>query len=127
MGKALDIPQAQGQYGLHTIQCLNLALFVDADRDSMMRQVQVQSDNTPYLLDKEGIRGELKAVFSTGLESKGMPDTTNRLRGDMRGLGQGAERPMGAALGFALKRFADENNHLFVKDTPGAPGAELFV
>jgi hypothetical protein len=66
---------------------LDLTLLVDAERDGMIQRIQVRSNDIAYLLDKEGITGELKMVLTMWLESERMPDTTDRLSRHMRGAG----------------------------------------
>ena len=49
----LDITQPNGQYGLGAVESLNLALFIDAEHQSVIGWMQIQADNVAHLLDKE--------------------------------------------------------------------------
>src|SRR6202008_4093947 len=78
MSNTLDVPQAHRQHRWGTVQGLNLALFIDAEHQSVIRRVQVEADDVTHLLDKERIGGELKTAGSVGLHAKGLKDAVHR-------------------------------------------------
>lgn len=52
VGDALDIAEPKRQNWLGTFECLNLALFVDAENHRMIRRIEVEPNNVLYLVDK---------------------------------------------------------------------------
>ena len=70
VGYAFDISQPHRQYRLGALQRLNLALFVHAQDQRLVRRVEVEADYVANLLDEERIGGELKALGAMRLQSK---------------------------------------------------------
>ena len=50
MSHAFDVTQAHRQHGLGAVQGLNLAFFIDAEHQSVIRRVQVEADDVAHLL-----------------------------------------------------------------------------
>ena len=57
---ALDIAQAHGQHGLGAVEGLDRALLIHAKHQGMVGRIQVQADDVPYLLEKNGSVESLK-------------------------------------------------------------------
>ena len=74
MGHRAASPLFDRQPRLCTIQCLNLALFVYAEDDRLLRGIQVQTHHVSHLFQKLGIARELKSLRTMWLKIVGAPD-----------------------------------------------------
>lgn len=74
---SFHVAKAQGQHRLATLQSLNLALLIHAQDRGFIRRVQIQPDNVPYLLDEEGVIGNLKVTRSVRLQAEGALSRTS--------------------------------------------------
>jgi hypothetical protein len=66
------------QAGLTAVQRLNLALFVSAQNDRVLRKVQVKSHDHIQLLRKPRIVADLESPQQMWLQTVGMPYTPYR-------------------------------------------------
>ena len=62
VGPSLGHARHHRQYWLGTIQRLDLALFVDAQYDGLLRRIVVEADNIDDLLDEQWIAGQFEPV-----------------------------------------------------------------
>ena len=81
MGAPLRKTWRERQYGLGTIQRLNLTLLIDTQNHRPDRWLQIQAHDVAHLLDKQRISGEFESFLALRLESKGPPNAGDgRLR-----------------------------------------------
>jgi hypothetical protein len=62
MSHAFHIAQPHRQHRLGTVEGLDLALLIDAQDQSMIGRVQVETDNVTDLFDEEGIGREFETA-----------------------------------------------------------------
>ena len=124
---ALDVAEPQGQEGLGALQGLALALLVDAQDQSMVGRIQIETDDVADLLDEEGIGGELEVLLPMGLEVEGGPEALDRGLLDPGGFGHGTVGPVRAAVGgWGLERLPDQGHGGVVRDR-ARPARAVFV
>src|SRR5262245_20730973 len=70
VGDALDITQPKWQNRLRTLERLNLARYVDAEHDRMIRRIEIEPDNVLHLVDKQRIGGKLEALGAMRLNAE---------------------------------------------------------
>jgi hypothetical protein len=58
---AFGLSGTHGQQRRGSLQSLNLALLIDGQDQGALGRVQVQADDVPHLVDKQGVVAELKA------------------------------------------------------------------
>ncbi len=63
---------------LFAIECVNLALFIDAQDQRPIGRGQVEPNDVADLVDKQRIGGQLEGLRAMGLQPKGCPDPTDR-------------------------------------------------
>ena len=95
MSHALDITQPQGEDRLRTIQRLDLGFLIHAQHQRLVRRIEIEPDNVPHLLHKEGIGGELEGALPMGLQPKRLPDAVDRRFGNPGGVSHRATTPLG--------------------------------
>jgi len=61
VGAPLQLADPHGQHRLGPAQSLNLGLLIHAKHQSVMRRIEIESDNIPHLVDQQRIAGKLKA------------------------------------------------------------------
>ena len=62
MRDAFNVAEPQRKQRLGALQGLALALFVDAQHESILGRAQIQADDIAQLVDEEGIGGDLEAL-----------------------------------------------------------------
>jgi hypothetical protein len=67
---SLHVSQTHRQQWLDSIESLHLGLLVDAEHHCLLRVVQVEADEVPDLLDKEGICRDFECLLAMGLEAE---------------------------------------------------------
>ena len=124
----LDVAQTHGQQRLGPIQGLDLRFLVNEEQDCLVGRVEVEADDVTYLLNKEGIVGELERILAVWLHGKGLQPSVRRTFGDACCSRQGASRPLRAAVcGLALQGPVDHLRHLVILIGAGPSGPELVV
>jgi hypothetical protein len=116
VGDSLHVSQTQPLRGslwlrqqwLGSIESLHLGLFVDAEHHCLFRWIQVEADDVPDLLDKEGICRDFECLLAMGLESECLEPAMDRAFGDSGFSGEGAGAPLGAAVAGLLLLFEKE-------------------
>ena len=94
MGHGLTAPLFHRQAGLRPIQCLNLALLVDAQHHSLVRRIQVHSHYIRQFLDKPLVLGQLECLDPMGLKTVRIPYPLHRGLADPLGFGHRTHGPM---------------------------------
>src|ERR1035438_5281467 len=74
MGHRSATPFLDGQSGLSAIQRLNLAFFIDAEHDCLLRRVQTCALPICHLLQKLRIARQLESLRAMWLQLVGAPD-----------------------------------------------------
>ena len=77
MGLRADVADAQWQAWLRALQSLNLALFIAAEHQRLIRWSQVQADNVPEFFFELRIIGQLEGAGEVRLDVVGSPDPLN--------------------------------------------------
>lgn len=127
VGHSLDVAQSQRQEWLGPVKRLDLALLIDAQDQSLIRWVEIQTDDVSDLLDEEGIRGELEVLLPVRLDAKRLPDALDGGLGELGLLGDRATAPVSLVLGFRLEGLSDETRDLLIRERPGTPRTRLIV
>src|SRR5215469_9157343 len=112
MSNALDVAQPHGQHGLGAVQGLNLALFIDAEHQSVIRWVQVEADDVTHLLDKERIGGELETPAAMRLQRECLKQAMHGGSRNPAGLGGLPNAPVRAGGGFTGERALEQSSNL---------------
>ncbi len=84
----------QGKARLSPIQCLNLALFVNAEHNCVLRRSQINAHHVCELFQKLWITRELETLGQMRLKLVILPDTVNGVFADLLLLSQRAGTPM---------------------------------
>src|ERR1700720_22957 len=127
VGHAFDITQPNGQHRLGAIEGLNLAFFIDAEHQGVIRWMQIQADNVAHLFNKEWIGGELKTTSTVGLHAESLKHAMHGRTGDAAGLGSLPNAPVRALGRFAGERTLEQSSNLFVVDAAGSAGPQLVI
>ena len=61
VGDALGITQSHGHHRLGTVEGLNLAFFIHAQYQRIVRWIQIQAHDVTHFLDEKRINRELEA------------------------------------------------------------------
>lgn len=107
MGHRFGPPFLERQTRLGTIQRLNLALFVAAKHQGMIRRRHVQSYDVFEFLDEPRIARHLEGLDQVRLEAVGLPYFEHSGIRNAEFGGQLARTPVGSALRLGLRRHAD--------------------
>src|SRR6185295_19654089 len=70
----LGLAKTHRQHRLRAVKRLNLALFIDADDQRLVRRIEIETDNVAYFLDELRIGRELERFCAMRLQAKGTPD-----------------------------------------------------
>src|SRR5271157_978610 len=73
MGHGSATPFLDWQSRLSAIQCLDLALLIDAENDCLLRRIQVQTHHVGHLLQKLRIARQLEGLRAMGLQLQTKP------------------------------------------------------
>lgn len=126
MGHALHAAQTHGQQRLGLVQRLDLRLLVDAKHHRLVRRVQVQADDVPYLFHKQEIGAQLERLLPVRLHRKGLQPAVNGGLGNASSYSQGTGAPMGDAIGgFGLQSPVDHagNRVVLISCKPSSPSS----
>jgi hypothetical protein len=79
----LAATRTHGQYGLATLQGLDLALFIYAKHQSIVRRIHIEAHHIANLVHKVGIR-KSEDFLTMRLQAESSPDAMNGLPGKCR-------------------------------------------
>ena len=79
MAPTLRASRAHREDWLAALQCLDLALFVYAEHQSIIWRVQIEAQHITNLVDEVGIRGKSEDVLAMRLQAESSPDAIDRL------------------------------------------------
>ncbi len=96
------------QPGLRSVERLDLALFVDAEHDSVRRRIDVEPDDVAQLADEVRVTGQLELPDPMRLEPMGAPDALHGTDADTRRLGHRRACPMRRFVRRLLHRQRDD-------------------
>ena len=82
VGLTLGQTGTQRQDGLAALQGLSLALLIDTKHDGFLRRIEIEAHNIAHLLHKHRVLARLEGVHPVGLESKGAPNSQDRMFGN---------------------------------------------
>lgn len=129
MGHCAGSTLLHRQAGLCEVKRLDLALFVHAQHDRVIRRVHVNSDNIGHFLlsPETWVAGELECLRQMRFEIVGLPDVMDRGFADTLLLCQGANAPVGHTLGLALQGVLYDLCYLLlvIGGLPTAPRRDL--
>src|SRR5215207_8935307 len=108
--------RSQRQYGLGPVQRLNLALFVYAQHQCLLRRVLVQPDDIANLLSKLRIPAELERIHSVRLKLVSLPDTVDRRVTHALSIGHQPCTPVRRLRRFRTQRRLYDRRFLFSTD-----------
>lgn len=87
-----------GQAGLSAVQSLNLALFIDAQHQSMIGRIQIQTRDIAHFFDEERIVGKFETASAMGLQREGAEQAMHSGLGDATSRGRSAHGPVSSGL-----------------------------
>ncbi len=115
-------PRSQRQNRLGSIQGLNLALFIDAQDQGLVRWMQIQPHHVPQFVHEIGIPAQLEGLGSMGLQAVGPPDAPHRGFAHALGPGQSAAAPVRGLPRRGVQRGVHDGLHLSSSDALATPG-----
>ena len=71
------------QAGLGTVECLDLALFIDGEDHGMGGRIDIETDDVAQLVDEARVGGELELFHSVRLQAMRAPDALDGTRADV--------------------------------------------
>lgn len=95
---SLDVTEAHGQHRLRPVQSLNLALFIDAQHQSMIGRIQIQTRDIAHFFDEERIVGKFETASAMGLQREGAEQAMHSGLGDATSRGRSAHGPVSSGL-----------------------------
>ena len=110
----LSLAGAHRQQRLTAIECLDLALLVDAQHQRAVRRIEVKPDDIAHFLDEQRVFGKLEALDSMRLQRKGPPDAAHHALTQAAALGHRARAPVRGVRGRALQSHAHHPLNLCV-------------
>src|SRR5271169_179983 len=99
VGAALDLAGLHRKNRLAAAQCLNLALLIHAQHQSVMWRVQIQTHDVPHLVDQQRIVGQLERFAAMRTQSERPPDAADRRLTESGSRCQCAAAPMRCSFG----------------------------
>src|SRR5215210_2040923 len=94
MGHRATATWHERQSGLRSVECLNLALLIDREHQSMLGGIQVKTNDIVQLLYELRISAQLERSSQMRLQAVTPPNTANRARTEPRHLGQTTGAPV---------------------------------
>ena len=77
VGQSTRTPFLHGQSRLGTVECLDLALFVDAENQGLVGGIEIEPDHVLHLGSEVLVARDLESVDQVRLEPMRMPDPLN--------------------------------------------------
>ena len=114
VGLAFEVAQAHRQDRLGALQRLNLALFVHAEHQRLVRWIQIQSHNIAHLLHEERIARELEGFAAVRLHPKQRKVALHAALGDAGLSGQFSYAPMRGLCGAFRQGLLKEHRYALV-------------
>lgn len=119
----LGHPGSEGKDRLGSVEGLDLGPFVNAEHESVLREIEAEADHVPQLLLKVAIGAPLVEFESVGLQSSGLPDArhgvgTNPLPGRHQ-----ADRSLGRVVRLGVEGIVDDRPDLRVRQRSRPPGS----
>ena len=102
----LSLAGAHRQQRLTAIECLDLALLVDAQHQRAVGWIEVKPDDIAHFLDEQRVFGKLEALDPMRLQRKGPPDAAHHALTQAAALGHRARAPVRGVRGRALQSHA---------------------
>lgn len=122
MAPAFGLARTHGQNRRGTLQGLDLALFIDAQYQSVVGWIQIKPNNVAHFVDEQRIPAQLEGFAAMGLQGKRTPDATDGGLVQPRRLGHGSRRPMSRVGRLALQSAGDDGFDFGIGDLAGWPG-----
>src|SRR5712691_3115551 len=113
------------QARLCPVQCLDLALLVDAEHERLLRRVEVEPDDVCELLAEARVVGKLERLDPMGLETVRVPDPLHARRADALRLGHRATAPVRLTGRRRLRGRCDDRLDLRRRNRRLAPATRL--
>ena len=109
------------------IQRLNLALFIDAEDDGLVRGIKIDAHHIGELLHKALVARKLESPALMRFEPVQVPDPLHGLEADALGFGHRAATPMRLARRLAMLGGVDEGRNLLPLNLRLAPSARSHL
>lgn len=122
-----DVTEPHGQYGLGSVEGLDLGFLVDAQDHGMVGRIEVQPDDVTDFLDEKRIIGDFEMPLAMGLNPEQVEPTLDGALGDAGLLSHGAHAPMGAVGRIGLQRRVDDLGNPFIVMGSGTPWAQFVM
>ena len=123
VGLALGDARAQRQDRPGPVECLDLALLVDAQHQGFVRRAEVQAHDVAHFGNEVRVTAELEALQAVRLQVVLLPDAVHRRRADPLGLGHRAHAPLRSVARRGPKRGLHDRLDLARADPRLAPRA----
>src|SRR4029077_13031623 len=91
-----------------------LAFLIDTKHDGFVGRIEIEAHNIAHLLDKHRVGTQLEGVHPVGLESKGAPNSQDRMLGNACFLSHQTAAPVGSSPRSSLQRLSDDLLELLV-------------
>jgi hypothetical protein len=127
MGAPLGLAGLHRQKRLGSIERLNLALFIDAEHHGAFGRREIQTDDVPYLLDKQRVGRKFEGLRTMRLQAKRLPNPMDRGRRMAHRLRHGPPAPMRRPLRECLQSLVDRGSNLVVTNLARRAGTWLIV
>src|SRR5271166_122504 len=128
MGHSAGAALLDRQPRLGAVECLDLALLVDAQHHRLVRRTQVEADDVLDFLDKSLVIRQLKTAHQMRLEPVCVPNPPHTGLAEADGLGHRPGAPLGCRRGLLVQGFVDHlRNHFGCQRRlpPGTAGVAL--
>lgn len=113
----------QWQARLCAVECLDLGLFVDAQHERLVREIEVQPGNIVELLNKLLIAAKLERFGQMRLEIVLFPDAAHGGFTHTLSFGHRPSAPVSCVFGLTVQRSLNKPPDSSVGDSGNAPGA----
>ena len=110
MGHGSGAALLERQAGLHSVERLDLAFFVDAEHDGVRRRINIEPDDVAQFVDELRVLGQLELPDPMRLEPMGAPDALHGTDADASCLSHRRARPMRR---FARRRLHGQRDDAF--------------
>lgn len=120
MGHGSGAAFLQGQTGLGSIECLDLAFFIHAQNQRLVRRIQIKSHDIVQFLDEAFVPAEFESPDQVGLQVVLFPDSPDGRFAQVLGLRHRPGTPMGRVRRLGMKSCFDHGFNFPLRDSRDA-------
>ena len=116
VGHRLAASLFERQAGLGAIEGLDLGLLIERENQSMLRRIEIESDDVVEFLGETRVIAELEGLDAVGLEAMGAPNPSHGGSADAGRGGHGAAAPVGGVGRFLAGGLVDDLLYFLLRD-----------